>query len=221
MDFYTWLMENNHRDVGNKSWEDAIAMIRSIDKKTPWDDNSLEAFGDLEMEVVIDIMQQFYNKSPHVKFSVVPKQLLFSIWTYFGKNNLIRNTKGLEKIKNRLLKNIVVLHVGNLLSGHSQVCPWEFLSDQGYEEVEEWTDEQKNTFSAFLETENGLDIISDYGLPYLYPLFHKLHHAESPEDILYTCDMILNVVHQRSDMAEFFIEGGSQTLMEISNYIGD
>ena len=58
--------------------------------------------------------------------------------------------------------------------------------------------------------------ISDYGLKPLEDLLADLLRASSPEEKLLTIDRMLNVVHQRSDIAEWFVEGGSRALAQLS-----
>jgi hypothetical protein len=64
---------------------------------------------------------------------------------------------------------------------------------------------------------NGQYMVSDYGLEPLLKLAEVLDNAKTPEDILATINKILDVSHQRSDLAELFIEGGSASLDFISN----
>jgi hypothetical protein len=58
--------------------------------------------------------------------------------------------------------------------------------------------------------------ISDYGLKPLEELLVQLLRATTPEEKLLTIDRMLNVVHQRSDIAEWFVEGGSNALAQLS-----
>lgn len=60
--------------------------------------------------------------------------------------------------------------------------------------------------------------ISDYGLKPLLKLLSELKKQEKPENRLVTIDKILNVVHQRSDIAYWFVEGGSNALSQLSGY---
>ena len=177
-----------------------------------WDDDSYDAFHDYSTEALSSFIRQYEEGGDHIKWYRIPSQLLISIWNYFGKHNMVRNVKGLEKIKDRLLRNIAALYVGNLLNGHSSDDPIKYIND----ELElNWDDEKYSKFLDFFHLENGQDLISDYGLPFLIPLFVKLYNTEEHEEVLYICDRILNVVHQRSDLAEFFIEGGSATLNKV------
>jgi len=58
--------------------------------------------------------------------------------------------------------------------------------------------------------------ISDYGLKPLEDLLYELLRAGSSEEKLLIIDRMLNVVHQRSDIAEWFVEGGSRALQQLS-----
>lgn len=58
--------------------------------------------------------------------------------------------------------------------------------------------------------------ISDYGLKPLEDLLIELLHASTPEEKLLIIDRMLNVVHQRSDIADWFVEGGSHALQQLS-----
>jgi len=58
--------------------------------------------------------------------------------------------------------------------------------------------------------------VSDYGLKPLEDLLVELLHAGSPEEKLLIIDRMLNVVHQRSDIADWFVEGGSHALQQLS-----
>jgi hypothetical protein len=58
--------------------------------------------------------------------------------------------------------------------------------------------------------------ISDYGLRPLEELLVQLLRAGTPEEKLLLIDRMLNVVHQRSDIADWFVEGGSHALAQLS-----
>jgi hypothetical protein len=58
--------------------------------------------------------------------------------------------------------------------------------------------------------------ISDYGLKPLEDLLSELLRATTPEEKLLLIDRMLNVVHQRSDIADWFVEGGKSALAQLS-----
>ena len=60
--------------------------------------------------------------------------------------------------------------------------------------------------------------ITDYGLKPLRALATELYAENNPMKKLVLIDKILNVVHQTSDLAEWFIQGGSASLNDLSGY---
>jgi hypothetical protein len=64
---------------------------------------------------------------------------------------------------------------------------------------------------------NGHWVLSDYATEPLEELAIELDIAETPEEIIVVINKILDVSHQRSDIAELFIKGGSNSLDVISN----
>jgi hypothetical protein len=74
-------------------------------------------------------------------------------------------------------------------------------------------------FDYYMNDEEGEKggFISDYGLEPLMTLLSQLRKETRPEDKLVTIDKMLNVVHQRSDIAKWFVEGGSRALAQLSS----
>lgn len=68
------------------------------------------------------------------------------------------------------------------------------------------------------DPQSGQAYLSDYGLEPLANLVTKLRNL--PEDQIgeriVTLDKMLNVVHQRSDLASWFVKGGSEALSDLS-----
>jgi hypothetical protein len=64
----------------------------------------------------------------------------------------------------------------------------------------------------------GTDIMSDYGLEPLLKLLHQLRSEEekTPEERLLIIDQMLNIAHQRSDLASWFVVGGSRALNKLA-----
>jgi hypothetical protein len=67
----------------------------------------------------------------------------------------------------------------------------------------------------------GQAYISDYGLKPLAALSYELSNTTEPEKKVTVIDKMLNVVHQRSDMAGWFVQGGSRALSQLSGYGDD
>lgn len=60
--------------------------------------------------------------------------------------------------------------------------------------------------------------LSDYGLRPLQNLATELYGENDPNEKVVIIDKMLNVVHQRSDLASWFIQGGIDTLSALSGY---
>lgn len=93
----------------------------------------------------------------------------------------------------------------------------EYLNQYDFSVAYEFLDEVHNIDDYVPFFSNGQPVLSDYGLDPLLKLAEELVNQTDPKDIIVTINKILDVVHQRSDLAELFIEGGSKTLTNISN----
>ncbi|MFW5847676.1 MAG: hypothetical protein ACOCVF_02040 [bacterium] len=122
--------------------------------------------------------------------------------------------------------------INSFLNGETQHLP-DYLVNYLKQKVEELTDEdasfetkketlmenlQEKFYWYYTTDKTGADMISDYGLTPLLKLLDQLRKTNNVEEKLVTIDKILNVVHQRSDIAAWFIEGGSNALSQISGY---
>ena len=150
----------------------------------------------------------------------IPAARLKRIWLDYGKTlsattsrtGVVRDEKGLEQIADLILNNIARLRAATEMMGHSQVDAREMLSDMGYE----FTDEQWDKWmTTFFTDEHGNWTLSDYALEPLEQFYSKIYGAETAEEKLHWINKALHVIHQRSDLAALFVEGGSQTLREI------
>ena len=81
-------------------------------------------------------------------------------------------------------------------------------------------DAMKDRFFEYYLTDpkSGHLYISDYGLPAIMAQASKLYMEDNPEKKVVLIDSILNIVHQRSDMASWFVQGGSNALSNLSGY---
>jgi len=158
------------------------------------------------------------NGKKHVPWKTISASLLTKVWYQFGKYNKI-NENDLDKIADNILTNIAGLRAANEITGHStnyhvreeilDICGIEFSE-------EEWD----NLNYDLIETEFGVEILSDYGARPLERIYELIFNAKTPEEKLYACDKALNVVHQRNDLAALFVEGGSKTLLKIATQGG-
>ena len=68
------------------------------------------------------------------------------------------------------------------------------------------------------DPKSGHLYMSDYGLPAIITQTSKLYVEQNPVKKVVLIDSILNVAHQRSDLASWFVQGGSSALSDLSGY---
>lgn len=134
---------------------------------------------------------------------------LKKIWEDYVKYGHVRDTRGLDDIEDILKKNTLKIYSNTLLCGHTRTDPSEYFEDYG-------VDDNDSKFFDFLEAPNGQLRISDYATDKLMNKLAALRKAKSYEEKLLLIDQMLNIVHQRSDLASWFIEGGSRALATLS-----
>ena len=135
------------------------------------------------------------------------------IWQDYMTLGFVRDEKGLENMAEAIIDKIITLHAMTILSRHTPSSPENILEDQGIA----WDESIYDKFCDWSVDKNGQDILSDYGLEPLQILAGKIMEASTAEEKLLLIDQVLNVVHQRSDLASMFIRGGRWALDELSN----
>jgi len=161
-----------------------------------------------------EIVRQFLSgKTKLVNWRKVPIDKLKRLWAEHAKYGFVRDEAGLNDVAESILDGIARLQFSTEVMGHEAVDPKEVLESIGYD----FSDKQVDKLGDFLTDKNGNFMLSDYGLRPLLKLYPRIQDAPNAESKLTAIDMALNVAHQRSDLAEFFVEGGSQALAELKN----
>ncbi len=155
------------------------------------------------------------------EWNVVDFSMLKRQWEEYMKwgQVLPRYEKTIEAIERTITENILKVTVNTELAGHDTTVPkdeWmEFFDGMEQEEKERMAEYMDQYFGDWI-LENGQWRISDYGLKPLHQLLARLRKEFDPSKKLPILDKILNVVHQRSDIASWFVEGGSSALSQLS-----
>ena len=156
-----------------------------------------------------DLVSEYQTQRPR-RWRTVRASTLTSVWESYIRLGFIRSEKAIDRIADVFYRNTVAIEVNNQISGHTQSSPEDVLADHmPAEEIEEFV-EWAITF------DDGWRI-SDYGTDKLVRLVCLFPSCNTPEEKLLVCDAILNVVHQRSDLASWFVEGGTRTLNALSS----
>ncbi|MDA3779290.1 MAG: hypothetical protein PF487_03510 [Bacteroidales bacterium] len=92
----------------------------------------------------------------------------------------------------------------------------DYIKDYHWDTAYEFLDEVKHMDNYLPLFSNGQWILSDFGLKPLYKLGREMADSNDATELIVLINKVLDVSHQRSDLAELFIEGGSATLDYIS-----
>jgi len=164
-----------------------------------------------------EIMEEYLNKNRQpgsmMSWDVIPFARLKKIWEDYVKYGVVRDERGIDEISDQMLTNLAKIQAATDLAGHSQVSMEEVAENCNIVNPPD----EKNTdfYFNFLDTQYGAPI-SDYGIEPLWNLAFKITKSKTAEDKLLLIDQMLNVVHQRGDLAALFIEGGSGSLSTLS-----
>ena len=115
------------------------------------------------------------------------------------------------------MRLIARLSASTELCSHSEVDPRDTLEEATGSRP---TERRMEIIQEALEDENGAFFCSDYAMLPLQKLYWKLFAATTSEERLHIVDAVLNICHQRSDLAGWFVEGGTATLHEIASQGG-
>jgi hypothetical protein len=154
------------------------------------------------------------NSTYRQQWDLIPAHTLIKTWNDFINLGIVRNEKAVYNIADIVIQNIQKIYVNNILTGHEQYNPEEYagsLLDKDY------PDGYFEKLEDFFNDDNGSLRISDYAINKLVEKAIELKSTTEPEEKLRIIDSILHIVHQRSDLASWFVAGGSKTLAELSS----
>ena len=187
-------------------------------------------FNYLMINVTYEIFSAIKNKEK-IEFDLIkPLEYKRALEEYMKYGQFIRFPE--DKIydwKDLVLTNIAMLDSLTSINGHSSHFPFDefydvfdnlkipkkYYYDWGY--VYDILEKKYHIDDYIPFFSNGQPVLSDYGLEPLLKLAEQLIRQRKPEEIIITINKIMNVVHQRSDLSELFIEGGQDSHYMISN----
>lgn len=147
-------------------------------------------------------------------WKVAPAGLVKREWEYNAKTGLVHD-KIIDKIQTIFIENFLKLAINTILMGHEEMSAYEFLEsflpeDWNEKKLTKWLEGFEDFISD--KTNNYHWRISDYGIARMRPFIYALVEEEDYNKKLFWLDQILSVTHARSDLAAWFIEGGTKTL---------
>lgn len=156
-----------------------------------------------------------------MRWSKLPLERTKKIWRDFARTGVIRDEKGLDDIVHHMVENIALLDATTDLAGHGDVLPDHIIEGMELDPDSPEVSEAMDKLSWFiLDAPQGTRAqwrISDYATPALRSLAIKALDADTPEEKIVLVDRMFNITHQRSNLANWFIEGGRDALDDLSN----
>jgi len=173
-----------------------------------------ELYYEKYFEKLSDTVEQGLISESKIGWYPIKIDRIRKIWSDYIKYGIVRDEKGIDDIVECFIDKIIQIDINTMLYGHTQHNPIEFIKDFIEKEISE---EELEKIQIYVEANEGNWIISDYGLPKLKKILRQLICEIDYVQKLLLIDQILNVVHQRSDLAAWFIEGGREALENLSN----
>ena len=167
---------------------------------------------------IADIVGSF-KYGEKLTWNPVPINRLKPVYTHFVTRNYLdhRDIKAIHAVLKDVISNVARLNASTQLCGHDVHTLEDLFNEAGEYTLKDETEEEK--FYDFMEID-GKSPISDYGLPQLHKIIEQIPaQANNPTQLLVLLDQMLNVVHQRNDLASFLIQGGTETLLELSSML--
>jgi hypothetical protein len=167
-------------------------------------------FFERESEMADKMYREYKSGTPSQPWKLVPAARIIAIWKNAAKTGFVRDERGLNAIANQMIENTIRLYINTELAGHGNSSSKDVLERLGLDDIIE--DGEVEKFVDWAVDYPGGWRISDYGLEPLMKFAMELLEGPSVDDMLVIIDKMLNVTHQRSDMASWFVEGGTRTL---------
>ena len=190
--------------------EEILKYLRESDEDIDWD--LYEKMDQVKDGILYGFLEDKKKGIKVQPWSLIPFPRLKKIWEDYMYQGVVRDTRGLEMIEEIIQTNILKLWVNTELVGHTQNNPDEDFEAAGF------TEEDKEDFYDYVESNFSDYAWNDFGgqRKGLSTSLSLLRQAKTPEEKVVIIDQILNVVHQRSDLAGRFVEGGSSALSQLS-----
>lgn len=167
-----------------------------------------------------ELLDIIVNDAEHLElqpWKVLRARKVKRIYQEAAELGMIVHESDVFYIEEILMDNIIKLYLNTLLCGHLEYEPELYLEEQGYG----WIDERwlSNFYDHIIDPVEKSYRISDMGFPRLTEYLSEMISTPDLLTKLYWADRILSVAHYRSDLAAWFIQGGSATLDEIKEWV--
>ena len=225
-----YILEGGHRlgalhTIGKKSFPALVVDVDMKDEASAMKvasmfltgtEETLYAYLERKDEEMSKAITNIVRNKPPQPWVPMDMSRLTKIWQDYAKHKIVRDERGLDAILDNFLGKVARLDAYTELAGHTSVSP-----ESIFEENEvPWKPEYDDRIDREIKAGTGTWVISDYGLKPLQRLILRAIGESDTEEKLLALDSILNVVHQRSDLASLFVKGGRGALTQLSEWDG-
>jgi transposase-like protein len=173
------------------------------------------------MNVYRDWLANKNKKNAKQPWKVFPAARLKKILNDFMKFGYVTDERGLRNLADLICDNIFKLNANTLFMGHTPHDPIDVIknidSTNGTDEELDVDENSLDGFENYIEDPlSGQWRISDYAMEPLMEDAYRIIASTKSTDLLLAVYRAINRIHQRSDIAKFFVEGGSKTLSQLS-----
>lgn len=207
------------------------ALINISENDVDWD--LYEIMDDCKSEAFQQLAEAIEREKPNPEegiyikarqpWKVIPFSQLEILWEAFIKTGQVpeKLIRSLEQIEELITKNICKVTINTEMCGHTPSDPKYDIKDYfkshiPEDELDAYIKLFEECYWDWCDDPQGQGRISDYGLKPLHKYLAELRKLGKPEQRLAKVDQILSVIHMRSDIAGWFVEGGSQALSQLS-----
>jgi hypothetical protein len=193
------------------------AQQNNSQERWQYDDETAENYYEDHDSHMVEQVRNFNDSKPGSRqpWRLIPLNRLKKIWAEYMTLGFVRDVKGVELIEDIILENVKKIHANTILMGHT-TQNHQYILDE-YETTMNET--REHDYGDWATDDKGAWRISDYALGNLVNGAMEMMHAKTPEAKVPKIDFILNLVHQRSDIASWFVEGGISGLDSLKNQV--
>lgn len=175
------------------------------------------AFFERVGEVAWEMLAEYRRGEPVQPWRVIPAARLEAVWQARARDGFVRDSKGLDAIARRFVDNVARLLINTEVAGHTERSTRQALA--GYALDEEIPPGDEEAFVDWaIHTPTGGWRISDHALDPLVSIACALCAEPDDEDKLLLVELALQVTHPRSDLAAWFVEGGSLAISRMRGW---
>jgi hypothetical protein len=172
----------------------------------------LEARVDTAAEILDEYQEHLHEVGYRQRWDLIPPERLARVWTDYQRLGWVRDEKGVDQIAGIVIKNINKIEANTILCGHEWMDALEYAQDILQKSL---PPNYLELIEEFFEDEKGAWRISDYALKDLTEAAVALRAAQTAEEKLQLIDLVLNIVHPRSDLSRWFVDGGKRALTQL------